>query len=255
VACSVCGHIRTDPRIADERLGELYDDAYYLGAGFDRTINYEGTVSPSTRDENSRIVATVRDALDRPLAGARWLDLGCGTGTLLAAIRDAGAGGFGFDDSPAAMSSCGRKGLPILERRELEALRGTFDVASAIEVIEHVPDPVGLVRYLASIVRPGGVVYVHTGNWNLVRHLPGRPYLMPEGHIQYFTPQTMRSVFAKCGVHEARVFNRSWFAWRYLPSALKARIPERVLPTLQRTVVRLAPSFAPFPVGIRPKSD
>jgi 2-polyprenyl-3-methyl-5-hydroxy-6-metoxy-1,4-benzoquinol methylase len=251
VSCSRCHHIRTDPRISDEELGSLYDEQYYKGEGFDPAVNYEGTVSQWTVNENAGILATVRDALDCPLAGARWLDLGCGTGTLVAAVRAAGADGVGFDDSAWAMASCRRKGVPTLEERELITLRGTFDVVSAVEVIEHVADPVGLVRAMTAYVRPGGVVYVHTENWNVVRHLPGRPYIMPEGHIQYFTPQAMRRILTMCELREAPIFNRSWFVWRRLPLAIRSAVPESALPALSRGLVMLAPGFAPFPVGLR----
>jgi len=251
VSCAKCGHIRTDPRIPDERLGELYDAAYYRGGGFDPNVDYLGPVTQWTRNENAGILATVRDALGTPLSGVRWLDIGCGTGTLLDEVRKSGAAGFGHDDSEAAVESCSRKGIPVLDSTELDGLRGTFDVVSAVEVIEHVADPIGFVKYMASFARIGGVVYVHTENWNVVRHLPGRPYVMPEGHIQYFTPQSMREVFAGLGLREARVFNRSWFVWRRLPKFVQNLVPVRSLPLLQQSLVRFAPGFAPFPVAIR----
>ena len=47
VACAECAHVYVNPRVADEALASLYDEAYYRGEGFDRTIDYAG--SPSKR--------------------------------------------------------------------------------------------------------------------------------------------------------------------------------------------------------------
>jgi SAM-dependent methyltransferase len=252
VTCVGCGHVYTNPRVADEDLGKLYDDEYYAGRGFDSSINYDAPPSDWTRAENAAIVKTVSSALLRPLNGARWLEVGCGSGTLLEAILEAGADGFGFDDSSAAQEKCRSRSLPMLTRAEVELQRGTFDVVSAIQVIEHVPDPVDFIRYLSSLTKPGGVIFVHTENWNVVRRLPSTPYIMPEGHIQYFTPASMRRLFKMCGIQEVPVFNRVWFVWRRLPDGLRRLVPTPVLTMLRGLLLSIVPGYATFPVGRKP---
>jgi SAM-dependent methyltransferase len=244
--------VYTNPRVADADLGALYDDDYYRGMGFDPAVDYAGPVDAWTRAENERIVRTIEAALERPIAGVRWLDFGCGTGTLLERVRIGGGDALGFDDSPAAMGACESRGIPTLTQTQIAELRGAFDVVSAVEVIEHVPDPIGFLRTLRDLVKPGGVVYVHTENWNVVRRLPGTGYLMPEGHIQYFTPASMRRAFDLAGLTEVSTFDRCWFVWRRLPGSVRMLIPDTALPALRAALVRLVPGFAPFPVGRRP---
>lgn len=251
VQCLRCDHVRVDPRMPDERLGGLYDEEYYRGNGFDRSIDYNGAVTAWTQAENAGIITTVATALGRSIEGVRWLDFGCGTGTLLEEVRRHGGLATGFDESKAALRSCEAKDVPILTVDDLRSSEGRFDVVSAVEVIEHVPDPVELVRSLTRMVRIGGIVYVHTENWNVVRRFPGTPYIMPEGHIQYFTPQVMRRIFSMCDLDEAGVFNRSWFLWRRLPSELKRRVPETALKAAHSFAAKLAPGFAAMPVGVR----
>jgi SAM-dependent methyltransferase len=250
VACSSCGHVRVDPRIADENLDDLYDDAYYRGHGFDATIDYDAPPMAATLSENADIIESIAQAAGGSVRGLRWLDVGCGTGTLLEQARERGADVFGFDSSSYALASCERKGLPLLSRIDLGAGAGTFDIVSAIEVIEHVPDPLAFLLSLKAHVRSGGVLFVRTGNWNLVRRLPGTPYLMPEGHIQYFTPSVMRRLFARAGLHESRAFNRTWFLWRLVPEAMRNVLPVVAFSTLANATRRLAPGVAPFPIGV-----
>jgi len=249
VSCASCRHIRVDPRIADERLEELYDEAYYRGDGFDATIDYGAPPSQATIDENVDIVHTVAEAAGGSVRGLRWLDIGCGTGALLESAAERGAIVTGSDSSDAASISCRGKGLPFITPAALIDYRKQFDVVSAIEVIEHVPDPMAFVLAMKSYVREGGIVFLRTGNWNVVRYLPGTPYVMPEGHIQYFTPRTIRRIFAAAMISETATFNRTWFVWRLIPKKVRARIPHVVFSTLARISNSIAPGLAPFPIG------
>ena len=251
VACTTCGHVRVDPRIPDECLDDLYDDAYYRGHGFDATIDYDAPPTAGTLSENADIIESVAQAAGGSVGGLRWLDVGCGAGTLLEQARERGAIVSGYDSSGYALERCEEKGLPLLSSTELEAAAGAFDVVSAIEVIEHVPDPLAFLLSLKARVRSGGTVFVRTGNWNLVRRLPGTPYLMPEGHIAYFTPKVMRRLFARAALREAPAFNRTWFAWRLVPQALRNAVPVSVFASLANASRRLAPGLAPFPIGLR----
>lgn len=251
VACVGCGHVRVDPRIPDERLDELYDLAYYRGEGFDRTIDYDAEASADVWAEHAAVVDTVADALGGSVEGVRWLDIGCGTGGLLEQARRRGAQVFGADSSQFALERCRQKGLALLADSEVADQSGSFDVVSAIEVIEHVPDPRKLLELLRACVRVGGVVYVGTGNWNLVRRQRGTPYLMPEGHIQYFTPDRMRRLFADCSLGEADVLNRSWFVERLRRRRARGIVSLAVARRLAKVTRRLTPGLAPFPVGIR----
>jgi SAM-dependent methyltransferase len=70
------------------------------------------------------------------------VDVGCGTGALLAALRDRGCQVFGLEYSRAALRYCQRRQLDV-ERFDIERgafKRGrSFDVVSSMEVAEHLP--------------------------------------------------------------------------------------------------------------------
>jgi SAM-dependent methyltransferase len=76
------------------------------------------------------------------LAPASVVDVGCGTGALLEALRDRGCDVFGFEYSKVALAYCRQRNLAVtkfdLEKDTLSSAR-TFDVVVSMEVAEHLP--------------------------------------------------------------------------------------------------------------------
>lgn len=125
-------------------------------------------------------LAFLREAIDRhwacdpenlkPLAGRRALDVGCGAGLLAEPIARLGAEVTGVDASPdtvaTARSHAAGAGLSIDYRQgELAELGlGTFDLVTAMEVIEHVADKLAFVAQLAAHLAPDGLLVISTPN-------------------------------------------------------------------------------------------
>ncbi len=135
-----------------------------------------------------------------PLAGARVLDVGCGGGLLAEALARAGAEVTGIDLAPGmievarlhAAESALRIDYRVTAAEELaRAQPAGFDVVTCMEMLEHVPDPEAMIATLASLTRPGGVVFVSTLNRNLKSFLlaiVGAEYLLrliPRGTHEY----------------------------------------------------------------------
>ena len=105
----------------------------------------------------------------RPLAGKRALDVGCGAGLLCEPLARMGAEVTGVDAAPeliaAASVHAAGVGLAIDYRAVgVEALDGTFDLVTAMEVVEHVANPGAFVRSLAERVALGGLLILSTPN-------------------------------------------------------------------------------------------
>ncbi len=135
-----------------------------------------------------------------PLAGAEVLDVGCGGGILSEAMARAGARVTGIDLSAKALRVAE---LHLLESRLDVAYRSvsaedlarerpaSFDTVTCMELLEHVPDPAGMVAACAKLVRPGGQLFFSTINRNPKAYLfavIGAEYvlkLLPRGTHDY----------------------------------------------------------------------
>jgi 2-polyprenyl-6-hydroxyphenyl methylase/3-demethylubiquinone-9 3-methyltransferase len=119
----------------------------------------------------------VRDQIDQhwqcdecsrtPLEGKTALDVGCGAGLLTEPLARLGAKVTGIDASPevirVAREHAGSMGLEIDFRSgDVQEFDGSYDLITAMEVIEHVADPAAFVNALAKRVAPNGLLILST---------------------------------------------------------------------------------------------
>jgi 2-polyprenyl-3-methyl-5-hydroxy-6-metoxy-1,4-benzoquinol methylase len=251
VRCSNCGFIYVNPRICDEHIPLLYDDAYWRGEGFDRTIGANADQKIAALC-NADIVATVGEALGCA-QDCRVLDVGCGLGHLVAAFLAHGAKAEGFDTSATARAACKESRVPVLDATRLDQLpRHCYDAVTAVEVIEHVISPTEFLNALRRVLRPQGVLFISTGNWNWVRRLPGTPYIMPEGHLQYFTPRILAKFFRKTEYEiDLRTLNRNWNGFRFMPASRTNGGALLAVRIAAKFFHLLIPAFSPMPLAKR----
>ncbi|HZM34288.1 MAG TPA: bifunctional 2-polyprenyl-6-hydroxyphenol methylase/3-demethylubiquinol 3-O-methyltransferase UbiG [Burkholderiales bacterium] len=134
------------------------------------------------------------------LAGKTVLDVGCGGGILTEAMARRGARVTGIDLSEKALRVASlhlyQSRLDIRYQKtsveEFAALHpGECDVVTCMELLEHVPEPAGMVAACARLVRPGGRVFFSTINRNPKAYLfavIGAEYvlgLLPRGTHDY----------------------------------------------------------------------
>lgn len=151
--------------------------------------------TPDEQARLSRLNDLLNDACLReiaPVPGGRVIDFGCGLGQLTRALaRVAGPGqvlGVEFSAEQIAearrqASAAGEADLvewrrgdvahPPLEDREW----GTFDLAHARFILEHVPEPLGVVRQMVRAVRPGGRIVLADDDHDVLRLWPEPPGL------------------------------------------------------------------------------
>jgi SAM-dependent methyltransferase len=154
----------------------------------------------------------------------RVLDVGCAFGWSLDAARLAGFETGGVEVSAHAARSAAERH----DVRSSTALfdAGSFDLVTMIDVIEHVRDPLALLREVRRVLRPGGRLAITTPD---LSSLSGRlmgarwPYLIAE-HVVYFDRSTIRQALHATGFAPRRIGPlRKSLRADYVGSILKAR--------------------------------
>lgn len=135
-----------------------------------------------------------------PLAGSRVLDVGCGGGILAEAMARAGADVTGIDLADAALTVARLHSLEAevtVDYRRIHvadlaaAQPDSFDAITCLEMLEHVPDPNGIITACSTLLKPGGDLFLSTLNrtpkaWALA--VVGAEYvlnLLPRGTHDY----------------------------------------------------------------------
>jgi SAM-dependent methyltransferase len=199
--CAACGYAFVANPVTD--YDTIYSAEYYAGCGADPLVDYTGEVeypSETIRRYEWRGLVKAVTALVPLSRRTRWLDFGCGTGGLVRYCREvSGADARGFDQGEAARLSRAA-GTPLIDVSELEEASGTFDVVTAIEVLEHLIDPIAELGRIRRLLSPGGLFLYTTGNAEPHRdHLDRWRYVTPEIHVSFFEPRTLSLALRKTG--------------------------------------------------------
>jgi 2-polyprenyl-3-methyl-5-hydroxy-6-metoxy-1,4-benzoquinol methylase len=136
----------------------------------------------------------------------RVLDAGCNVGTFLSAAGRAGWTPVGVEPNPQAAKKARDKGSEVhtgFFEPALAARIGPFDAVHMGDVIEHVFDPVEMLRTAASALRPGGVLMVVTPDLDSV--MARLLQIKPDEHLIYFTHRSLGLAAQSAGFEDVKV--------------------------------------------------
>lgn len=187
--CQDCGFVFSKAIPTDQELV-----AHYKGYGRNDYL------SPITIKRYEELL----DRLESYRKTNRILDWGCGIGYFLEVAKRKGWEVYGTEYTDEAVQICREKGISMyqgtLDKVDLPV--GYFDVITSFEVIEHINNPLAEVERMDRLLRPGGIMYYTTPNFNsLLRYYLKEEYNViayPE-HLSYYTPKTLTWLFQKFG--------------------------------------------------------
>jgi SAM-dependent methyltransferase len=155
-----------------------------------------------------------------PVPGARFLEVGFGDSSTLVRMRELGWDVVGIETDPVSVDAARTLGLDArLGGLSTHAFPdATFDAIYASHVLEHVHDPLGVLRECHRILKPRGTVVMTTPNlasWGHHRFGAGWVPLDPPRHVMLFSPRTMRTLVDQAGFSVARVRTTARLAFLY----------------------------------------
>ena len=185
------------------------------------TVDREGTVTGNTYDKygsTNPVVRRLMSSFERTLAElwakaapATLLDVGCGEGVLIhrwaTELGDRRVVGIDLDD-PAIQAEWEHRQAPNLEYRVMKAENlpfadGEFDLAAAIEVLEHVPDPEHTVAEMARVAQRWLLVSVpREPLWrmlNMARGAYWKDLGNTPGHVNHWSKRSFVSLLSRHG--------------------------------------------------------
>lgn len=193
--CGKCGHVQ---KIIDDdwmaQVSQIYAnyEMYTLSDGHEQVIFGNSPPMPRT----TKLVMKLQQVVDLPTRG-NLLDIGCGNGAFLKSFgkvyRNWSLAGFERDDS-FRDDIMKIEGVAQFFSGSVEGIGKTFDVVTMIHVIEHVLDPVEMLRQVRKLMIPGGFLLIQTPSFQ------DNPFdMVVVDHCSHFRLSTLNYVAQSAG--------------------------------------------------------
>lgn len=244
--CPRCGHGCVNPQPDWSELAPYYTTEY---APYSRKSDTESREYKRNIENAARLGEYRHTPFN---AGDRLLDFGCGAGDFISVMGQLGVDAYGVDPSLHAVEAAQHRGLQAYQgtSQDLRSIfpNMRFSTITANHVIEHVHDPVDVIRHLGEALTADGRIVIAVPNsrcWACrVLKKAWHSTDVPR-HIQQFTIQSMCIAAERAGLAVERL-------WTYsLPKAAtgSCQIFLRHFAMVPRRLTELLPGFAAFTGG------
>jgi SAM-dependent methyltransferase len=154
----------------------------------------------------------------------QMLELGCGRGDLLIGAREQGWHVRGVDMTEGFATRAEGIEIEVAAVEEARSLEERWDCIVTAAILEHVYEPIALLRRIAAALSPGGVVFIDVPNecslWskvgNAYQRLRGRSWALnlsptfPPFHVVGFCPRSLRFALHAAGLEPVSVKTVTW---------------------------------------------
>jgi SAM-dependent methyltransferase len=219
VRCLACGFVYLRDRPTASWLENYYSNVY--------AVNQPGAAPPVRRPANLALVETpefyqarreefwkeVKEVYGKPVAQCSLIDIGCGWGGFLYTAAKEGAKGIGYEWNVPNVEF-GRKFLGLEIRREhfekANLENEIFDIIVLIHSLEHMSDPLVVLKKAKTILKKGGLLAGIVPNFEsfLSEHLlENWAWLERDWHYSHFSRSSLESCAAKAGLVPEKTYS------------------------------------------------
>ncbi len=194
--CSHCAHHYATPQLRSDLIDEYYSVA---SSAFYSSERLEG----ADRFQNRH--RSIVQIVEQKKTCGNILEIGCGTGGLLACFDKEKWNCHGVEPSPQASKIANsRKNISVFNGfLDEQTFETKFDVILLIDVVEHLKTPSELFKLLNKYLMAEGIVVVATGDINsFTSRFAGRwwSYFGSWEHLSFFSSKSMETFLSKHGL-------------------------------------------------------
>jgi len=197
VKCNRCGLVYVNPILNKNEYAKLTR----VKDSWEDVLETEDKVKTQALEANY-ILDIVESYLNKK--DARICDIGCGPGTLLGEAKKRGYRILGVEPNKRYHRLLGKKGVDYIgDSFPLrQNISEKFDHMFLINTLEHLREPLEIVREAKKLLEPSGIIYVSAPNIEslVTRILHEKSGTFGgEEHIQFFSRKTLSSLLEKAG--------------------------------------------------------
>lgn len=200
VRCQECGLVFSNPQVTQELVEKTYRNDLSSTELWMKVLLNEKEVA-----WRGQYYHDILSHIESRIPKGRVLDVGCAVGHFLTLAREKGWTAVGLELSDTAATHCiNTLNLEVYRKtlQEISMETGRFDAVTLLGVLEHVPDPLKVMKQAWQVVRPGGLVAVVVPNMYSLLNLFLREKAATfdgRNHLIYFSKSSLESCLGKAG--------------------------------------------------------
>lgn len=194
-----------DDRFAIARLkvtGEIRSaltQAYGIGSMLSTPI---GHGSPPARARLMEALEGLLELAKGDVSGLRMLEVGCGTGELMAELQERGAQMTGCEIGPQGQQATERFGIPVIDTElSADSFDQPFDAIYSYGCLEHIIELDSFLKTCRGLLKDGGLFFHSVPNFELCMTSKRTEDLCHQ-HVNYFTPSSGPRLLAAQGFRD-----------------------------------------------------
>ncbi len=211
VKCTQCGLVST---ILPDKFDThtIYDDSYFHGGQVDGYSDYKST-EKILKAEFKSVLKTILPFF-KGQKNKKLLEIGSAYGYFLDEAKEY-FDCYGIEINQEGVETSNKRGLKVFQGELTDSIlekTGKVDVVVMLDVIEHLTDPLTVVKKLYENMNPGGIILIVTGNHDsILSTMMGDKWrlMTPPQHTFFFSTKTLKALVTKAGF-EIRSNSAPW---------------------------------------------